>query len=479
MTNSRIDGKVNKSLQALMRALPAAINDPFRPKYHFLPPANWMNDPNGTIYFRGEYHLFYQQNPYKPTWGRMQWGHAKTADLVHWQHLPMALVPDGFPGEVQCWSGCCVIAPGDIPTIFYTSMNAPALLSHAERFSQQWVATSDEEMLVWEKSSRNPVLHERKSHPGGFIPRQWRDPYIWREGDRWYMVLGGREPDEAYGCVFLYSSSDLYDWEYLGVLSTYRDAPRKSIECANYFPLDGKYVLLVSPYTQVSYSVGDFQNHRHTGKEWHAFDHSLQYYATNTFHDDQSRMIVVGWIRAQGRSGWAGCLSLPRVVSLDQSDQLRIAPVKELAQLRDAHSHEEFKLNRAAPTTRGQGVRGDCVEIFADYDLKTAGVLGFRLIDDEQVHLISYDFQRNIFTAVDETASLQFPQGNKLSLHIFIDHSVIEVFINSRECFSATIYPKLVDRHLLEIIPYFENASGAVSLDYWKIRSIGLDEHLV
>ena len=210
--------KLRKAEAALHACAVGAVKDPFRPQYHFLPPSNWMNDPNGTIYYRGEYHLFYQQNPFEPAWGKMQWGHAKSKDLVHWKDLPMALIPDGFPGEVQCWSGCCVIASDGTPTIFYTSMNAPALISRAERFSQQWVATSDTDMVKWQKSSANPILSERKTHGKGVIPRQWRDPYIFREGDAWYMVLGGREPESIYGSVFLYRSPDLYHWDYHGVL---------------------------------------------------------------------------------------------------------------------------------------------------------------------------------------------------------------------------------------------------------------------
>lgn len=467
--------KINKATNAMHNQVAIAVKDPFRPQYHFLPPASWMNDPNGTIFYRGEYHLFYQHNPYQPAWGKMQWGHAKSTDLVHWDHLPIALVPDGFPGEVQCWSGCCVIAPDGTPTIFYTSMNAPALLTHAERFSQQWIATSDTGMLAWKKSARNSILHDRKSHPAGFIPRQWRDPYIFRECDDWYMVLGGREPAEAYGCVFLYRSQDLYNWEYRGILSTYRVAPRKSIECANYFPLDGKYVLLVSPYTQVSFSIGDFVNDQHSAQDWYVFDHSLQYYATNTYQDDQNRTIVVGWIRANGSSGWAGCLSLPRVVRLDMDNCLRIEPIKELEVLRTAHRHAEYVLDLISEQKMGDAFVGNCVEIQAQYDLQNAGVVGFKLIDDQQTHLISYDVHKNIFQAVNEIAALQFPQEQRLSLRIFIDRSVVEIFINDRETFSTTIYPELADDHQLKIVPFVENVNGHASLDFWNMRSINLD----
>jgi beta-fructofuranosidase len=289
------------------------------------------------------------------------------------------------------------------------------------------------------------------------------------------MVLGGREPGEAHGCVFLYRSQDLYNWEYRSVLSTYRVAPRKSIECANYFPLDGKYVLLVSPYTQVSFSIGDFVNDQHSAQDWYVFDHSLQYYATNTYQDDQGRTIVVGWIRANGMNGWAGCLSLPRVVRLEEDNSLRVEPIKELEVLRTAHRHTEYDLDSLSKQEEGDPFIGDCVEIQAQYDLQGDGVVGFKLIDDRQTHLISYDFHKNLFQAVDEIAELQFPQEQRLSLHIFIDRSVVEIFINGRETFSTTFYPDLADDQLLKIVPFFENGTGHACLDFWKMRSINLD----
>lgn len=103
-------------MESVEKARPKAEQDPYRPEYHFLPPAQWMNDPNGTIFYKGEFHVFYQHNPYGTSWGHMHWGHAKSKDLVHWEHLPIALAPSKEKGEKHCFSGCCIIN-GGTPTI--------------------------------------------------------------------------------------------------------------------------------------------------------------------------------------------------------------------------------------------------------------------------------------------------------------------------------------------------------------------------
>ncbi len=362
--------KIQKATRTLKKNIAKAQADPWRPRYHFAPPANWMNDPNGTIFHNGEYHLFYQFNPAKPKWGNLHWGHAKSKNLVDWEHLPIALAPDGFPGELHCWSGCCVIADDGTPTIFYTSMNPRSLLiSRAGRYAQQWAATGSPDLETWEKCLSNPILSE-EIH-GKHIPQQWRDPYIWKEDGCWLMLLCGRFSGQNFGSVFLYQSQNLTDWAYIGVLSQETSSQGKGWECPNYFNLGDKYVLVVSPYGPVIYAIGDFDGLQHQSDTWHTLDHGKDFYATNTYLDEQGRTIIVGWVKAKGE-GWNGCLSVPRLLELGPDNQLRVTPIPELEKLRRAHQHFERELDIVTESAGTAPLFGERIEIKSTYQMQQA-----------------------------------------------------------------------------------------------------------
>ena len=140
--------KANKSVS---ETIVKASQDPLRPVYHLTTEANWINDPNGPVFFNGEYHMFFQHNPYGDKWGNMSWGHAVSSDLVHWSHLPIALTP--VPGSYDkdgVFSGCCVIDNG-VPTIIYTGVDPEV----------QCIARSYDNMRTWKKFSGNPVIGKR------------------------------------------------------------------------------------------------------------------------------------------------------------------------------------------------------------------------------------------------------------------------------------------------------------------------------
>ena len=170
-----------------------------RPAYHFLPEKNWINDPNGLIQFNGEYHLFYQHNPVAAVWGNMTWGHAVSLDMVHWKHLPFALLPDQPYDKDGVFSGCTVNDNG-IATILYTGTQPEV----------QCIATSSD-MWTFSKFSGNPVI---ATPPEGLKTTGFRDPYVWKEADGWYMVLGSGI-EGAGGAILLYHSPDLRQWHYL------------------------------------------------------------------------------------------------------------------------------------------------------------------------------------------------------------------------------------------------------------------------
>jgi beta-fructofuranosidase len=461
--------KMKSATRKLQKNIAKAQADPWHPRYHFAPPANWMNDPNGTIYYKGEFHLFYQFNPVKPKWGNLHWGHARSKNLVDWEHLPIALTPDGFPTELHCWSGCCVTADDGVPIIFYTSMNPRSLLlTRARRYAQQWAAVGSADLISWKKHPGNPILSE-EIH-GNQIPEHWRDPYVWKEQDRWLMVLSGQYANEKFGRVFLYQSSNLLDWRYVGVLSQGMSNQGKGWECPNYFKLDEKYILVVSPYGPVIYSVGDFNGNQHQSSTWYTLDHGPDFYATNTFLDNQQRAIIVGWIKAKG-DGWSGCLSLPRLLTLDKSEQLQIQPLPELKSLRQAHQHFERELETRTESAGTAPLFGESIEIKGIYQMAEVESFGFRFTDDDGEHSLIYNYQEHILKMGDQQTKLQFtPGADKIELHLFVDHSIIEVFINQREVFTLTFYPKLDHHNALKISPFIINGRGKYSIDVWKLN---------
>ncbi len=224
---------IDKATRAVKVAIPRAEADPERPAYHFHPPAQWNNDPNGTIQYKGWYHIFYQFNPYEAKWGHMHWGHARSRDLVNWEHLPIALWPSLEKGEEHVFSGAAIIGEGGRPVIFYTSIG--------KRDPEQWMAVpEDDELIRWKKHPANPVL-TTKLHTT-YKVHEWRDPFLFRHAGGVYMVAGGNlDPRGGYGEVQLYEARnrELTEWRHRGAI--FRDPDRTvwNIECPNFFPLGG------------------------------------------------------------------------------------------------------------------------------------------------------------------------------------------------------------------------------------------------
>ena len=164
--------------QRLVSTLPST-RDRHRPSYHFLPPANWMNDPNGFIQWGSTYHLFYQYNPAAAVHDSIHWGHAASEDLVHWRHLPIALTPTpGGPDADGCWSGSAVDDDGT-PTIIYTGASG--------QHQRACLATGSDDLVTWQKYPGNPIIPEP---PSNLELVAYRDHCVWREADTWYQVMG-------------------------------------------------------------------------------------------------------------------------------------------------------------------------------------------------------------------------------------------------------------------------------------------------
>ena len=442
----------------------------YRPKYHFLAPANWMNDPNGTIYYKGEYHMFYQHNPYKPRWGSIHWGHAKSKDLVHWEYLPIALFPSKEDGENHCFSGCCVINDG-LPSIIYTSIGS---LFTILKGASQWLATSDDDMLTWEKYPVNPVIDD--SLHKDMDARNWRDPFVWRDNGTWYAVLGGQANGEKNGSVFLYKSHNLKLWEYLGILCKGNKALGKNWECPNFFSLGNKHVLIVSPHSNVIYALGTYDKNKFTPDKWLALDHGKSFYATNTIIE-KDRVILFGWIkyglfRAKYLSGWNGCISIPRILTLDSSNEFMIEPATELQVLRKDHFH--VKNQEIIPNSSYiiHDTNDNCMEMRLKLDIIDESRIGFNISNCRGKVSIGFDVEKQELFAGKERGKFELSfRDNTLELHVFIDKSVIETFINKKTCFTTKFYPQKNKKQEIEL--FSTNGRARVTeLDTWGMKAI-------
>jgi beta-fructofuranosidase len=462
----RVLDHANTSVAA---AAPRAAADPSRPIYHLTSPACWINDPNGPVYFDGEYHVFFQHNPFGSRWGNMCWGHAVSEDLVHWEHLPIALAPN--PGSYDkdgIFSGCCVIHDG-VPTLLYTGVSPEC----------QCLATSEDRLRSWIKYPRNPVIAER--------PREdlegFRDPFCWKDRECWYMALGSRIRGEG-GCVLLYRSADLRRWSYLGPLF---QGKTDMMECPNFFPLGDKWLLCVSPYAQVVYAMGSFRGHRFQPETaWLPMDLGGRedFYAPTSMLDPQGRRIQWGWVQAgpQG-ADWKGVLTLPRVLSLRADGQLGVEPLPELARLRRRHQRwENVLLAKDAPVTL-TALPSDTLELCVEFELGGAREIGLMLHGVFHGHrqmALSYDHEAGRLSCAERSGSFRvLPGEGCLRLRIFLDRSVMEVYANGRLALTVAS-----DRLGLEgegLAPEGERSAAlfarggrarAAAVDVWEMTSI-------
>jgi beta-fructofuranosidase len=468
-----VDEAITRATAAIQAAAPRAQSDPARPIFHVTAPAQWINDPNGPIYYRGFYHLFYQLHPFSDGSGPKYWGHVRSRDLAKWETLPIALAPATEAGEAEVWSGCCTINGRGKPMIFYTSI-APG--KSAQTHAEQWAALGDDDLITWRRSDANPVLSEAL-HDGRKI-YDWRDPFIFRHQKRTFLVAGGNlnEAKGGQAVVNIYEAEnpDLTQWKYRGVLFQIPDPQARTAECPNFFKLGDRWVLFVSPYGRVQYFVGDFdpETCRFQARTRGSLDSGPHFYAPNTMQVSDGRRLVWGWVNGFSEGhGWNGCLSLPRLLSLSRDGQLRQSPAPELSKLRG--KSVEWRNIRLEPGVRPLTLpRTNTLEIRADIDLESAEgiVLAFKS-GAADARPVTIKLSRSELQKKDADLSLALNKSERnLGLRIFIDRSVLEVFANDTVCATKVISP-LDASATLEI-----QAQGGVArvkrIQSWPLSSI-------
>jgi len=461
--------------------------DPWRPRYHFVPPAQWMNDPNGPVFWKGRYHLFYQHNPSAAVWGDMHWGHAVSEDLVHWQHLPLALEPDPDGPDVKgVFSGTALVDGDQVRMCYFGNPHGIC------------IATSSDELLTtWEKHPANPVIPRREGQEYVVY-----DPCMWKEGDSYYVLSGGRTAGDR-DTAFLFRSPDLRHWEYL--YPFYEPTPFSEVgeDCAvpDFFPLGNRHVLLFASHRRGSqYYIGTYKDHRFIPERHGRMAYGPPSGRTGTYNEayhltaPDGRCLLIGRV-AEGTaqeyyagSGWSGIMGLPWEIALAEDDTLLIEPLRQIEGLRQAAVRVAPAALAADTELVLPQVRGNCLELAVTLDPGEALACGLKLCRSpggEEETLIRYD-RRDSTLTVDisraslsphvrnlhpETGPLLLPAGEPLRLRVFVDRTIAEVFANGRLCLTRRMYPTRQDS--LGVAVFAEGgAARLVSLQAWQMAGI-------
>ncbi len=457
-----------QAVEAIRRHAALAAADPWRPVYHYAPPAQRMNDPNGPAWFDGWHHLFYQHMVFEGTGPavNVHWGHARSRDLVNWETLPLAVTPEYARGEESCFSGNLGWDQRGDPVQFVTMVPYKR-----DTRRQIWPARPvDAEWIQWKRADPLP--------PVGLVPhgapeRDLKDPFPFSAGAQRFLVLTDRN-------IPLYEATDdrLSRWEYRGTLD------EKSAECPNFFAVDGQWVYLSSPNQPVRYVVGGFDpaTGHFTPRTEGRLNHDLSYYASTAYRDNRGRTILLGVSRGQKSSqAWTGVLALPRILSLGSDGRPRMQPLPELAQLRQT----PYQL--AGPLALGgrgeviSGLKGDTLEIIARFQRGDATAFGLKVRrSDDGRRSLSLRWEKGEFIAIKPTPTFPcryaIPPNEEIVLHVFLDKGILDVCTGDGRVFETRVHQAPLED--LGVEAFAEGgAATLVSLEAWQMAPAQIDHH--
>ena len=424
---------------------------PWRPAFHLAAPAGWLNDPNGLCRFRGEYHVFYQYSPFDANGGVKFWGHYKSRDLLSWEQCPVMLCPD-HPWDLHGVYSGSALCEEDGMYLFYTGSvkydgNYDYVLTGREN-NTALAYSPDGVHLAWKRLLMGP-----EDYPAG-LSRHVRDPKVWAQDGRYYMVLGARTAESA-GEVLVFASEDKLRWEHINTLKT--PAPFGYMwECPDLFEMDGRWFLMVSPQGvektgpgfENKYACGyfplygDFRRDCSLG-EFVPLDYGFDFYAPQTFSDG-TRRLLIGWMGMPDAdytnptvdSGWQHCLTVPREVTCAEG-KLRMRPAAELEGLREERQEYDFSGQLSAELPPA------CELLITCRDALSLTLSGASLhVENGTLTLTMREggAGRTVRTA---------PVGALRNLRILADTSALEIFVNDGETVLTTRwYPEGAQRTL-------------------------------
>ncbi|MEM7533912.1 MAG: glycoside hydrolase family 32 protein [Chloroflexota bacterium] len=492
-------------------------NDPHRPIYHYVNPEHRLNDPNGLCFWQGRWHLFYQAYPPEDT--RQHWGHAISDDLIHWRDLPYAIYPNP---EDCCFSGSALAEDDRVIAIY-----------HGTKVGNMVAVSDDPLLLNWEKLTNAPVIPFPEDPTASEYTVF--DPCIWKKGDAYYALSGGTLPNGPGGkqirANFLFRSEDLENWEYL---HPFMEDDQYTIvgddgACPYFWPIGDKQgdkhiFLFFSHMSGGQYLLGDYDTDR---DKFVVTDGGLFNFGPSTPagvhapsaapNEDGSVTVIFNMNPAKPTEGWNQIMTLPRRLTLDEHGELLQEPDGDIESLRYAHQHVDGMTLPANQEVVLDAVQGNAMELQLEIDPQDAPMVELNVLrspDKEEYTRIAFykhrGFRRrfrvpngtalnansgalrnrpirheslitldmsysstapDVLSRAPETAPIHIEDGEKLNLRVFIDRSVVEVFVNGKQCVAARVYPERGDSVGVSLRAQGQDAV-LTSLDAWQMRNI-------
>ena len=510
--------QTNPLMQRLIEARKKMAGDSHRPIYHYVNPESTLNDPNGLCYWQGRWHLFYQAYP--PEDPRQHWGHAVSNDLIHWRDLPYAIYPHP---EEKCFSGTTLVEEDRVIAMYHGTM-----------IGNMVAISSDPLLLNWDKLTDGAVIpFAAEGEPP--LPYTVFDPCIWKKEGVYYSLSGGTLPEGPAGkqirANFLLRSEDLETWEYLHpfVENDQYTLVGDDGACPYFWPIgqgdNERHILLFfSHMSGGQYLLGNYETDRDkfvvTDGGLFNFGPSTPagVHAPSATPDGQGGVIVIFNMNpGKPAAGWDQIMSLPRRLSLVENDELRMEPAGAIESLRYDHRHVGETALPANQEIVLEAIQGNTMELKVELDSKNAPMVevtvlrspnreeftriaffknrGFRYrfrlpnstalnansarlktVPVRQESLIAIDTSyssilSDVLSRAPETAPVYLEPDEPLQLRIFIDRSVVEVFVNGKQCLAVRVYPGREDSLGVSLRAQGQEAQ-LKSLDAWQMKNI-------
>lgn len=469
-------------------------NDHLRPQYHSMPNTSWTNEPYGLTYYDGMYHLFFQKNPNGPYLYFMHWGHLTSPDLVSWTEEKIALAPSPGFDSFGVWSGTTIKDESGEPVILYTGVNgAKAGIGLANPV--------DETLLIWEESPSNPVVLEA---PTDIKNLDFRDPFLWKDGETYYMVVGSGLQFDGGGYLFTYKSSNLTDWTRIKTLYNDTNVARAGVfwEMPFFYKLNEKdWILSVTPTPTSSkraetiYWIGTWENESFV--PYDVNPKSLEFISENMLapaigEDASGQPTYIGIIPEdrnvddQIASGWRNTFSLPRVIRLLSDSTIGHIPHPNLCRLREENTQIKKRVIDSSSKFNIPEIAGNQMELSFKIKADSASQFSIQVFknqsETEFTNLV-FDLQNNTIALDRRRSSLSntlknnrqqeyiFDHNDSIFVNIFLDHSVLEVFVDQLVVFSCRVYPSEAQSNLVDLL--VDNGEVTIGqLDAWQLSSL-------